>query len=165
MGRGNRDYKVAEAPLGQGFTRYRDGYAKAAWLFDGTTFWTFDDPAIMNEQARYVRKERLGGIMFWELSGDTPDGELIAAIADGLGELEPRPGNPLRGRARRAAPSPPARSARRGALISGGPRSGPFRGLRARDLLPQIPGMRRKSMRPARFELATSASAGQRSIP
>ena len=58
---------------------------KAAWLFDGTTFWTFDDPTIMNEKAHYVRKENLGGIMFWELSGDTPDGELIDAIADGLG--------------------------------------------------------------------------------
>ena len=82
---GSDDYEVTKARLGQGFTRYRDGYQKAAWLFDGTTFWTFDDPAIMNEKARYVRKENLGGIMFWELSGDTPDGELIDAIADGLG--------------------------------------------------------------------------------
>ena len=32
----------------------------------------------------YVREKKLGGIMFWELSGDTPDGELIAAISDGL---------------------------------------------------------------------------------
>lgn len=39
----------------------------------------------MKEKAHYVRKENLGGIMFWELSGDTPDGELIGAIADGLG--------------------------------------------------------------------------------
>jgi chitinase len=82
---GSDDYEVVKARLGQGFTRYRDGYAKAAWLSDGTTFWTFDDPAIMNEKARYVRKENLGGLMFWELSGDTPDGELIGAIADGLG--------------------------------------------------------------------------------
>jgi chitinase len=71
--------------LGQGYARYRDGNAKAAWLFDGTTFWTFDDPAIMLEKAHYARRENLGGIMFWELSGDTPDGELIGAIAEGLG--------------------------------------------------------------------------------
>ena len=39
----------------------------------------------MKEKAHYVRQTDLGGIMFWELSGDTPDGELIGAIAEGLG--------------------------------------------------------------------------------
>jgi chitinase len=47
--------------------------AGAAWLFDGTTFWTFDDPPVMAAKADYVKRNRLGGIMFWELSGDTPD--------------------------------------------------------------------------------------------
>jgi chitinase len=47
--------------------------------------WTFDDPPIMAAKAEYVRRNHLGGIMFWELSGDMPDGELITAIADGLG--------------------------------------------------------------------------------
>jgi len=82
---GVEDYKVAKSRLAQGYARYRDGNARAAWLFDGTTFWTFDDPVIMKEKAHYVRRENLGGIMFWELSGDTPDGELISAIAEGLG--------------------------------------------------------------------------------
>jgi chitinase len=39
---------------------------------------------VMRHKAKYVRKNDLGGIMFWELSGDTPDGELIEAIDDGL---------------------------------------------------------------------------------
>jgi chitinase len=39
---------------------------------------------VMKHKAHYVRKKGLGGIMFWELSGDTPDGELIDAISDGL---------------------------------------------------------------------------------
>jgi len=78
------DYKVAKARLSNGFTRYEDGSAGAAWLFDGTTFWTFDDPPVMTAKAEYVREHKLGGVMFWELSGDTPDGELIHAIADGL---------------------------------------------------------------------------------
>ena len=69
--------------LGSGFTRYEDGEAGAAWLFDGTTFWTFDDPSVMRAKARYVNENKLGGIMFWELSGDTADGELIRAIATG----------------------------------------------------------------------------------
>jgi chitinase len=78
------DYKVAKARLTSGFTRYEDSSAGAAWLFDGTSFWTFDDPPVMTAKAEYVREHKLGGIMFWELSGDTPDGELIHAIADGL---------------------------------------------------------------------------------
>ena len=68
-----------------GFTRYEDPTAGAAWLFDGTTFWTFDDPPIMTAKARYAVQKHLGGIMFWELSGDTPDGELVRAIANGMG--------------------------------------------------------------------------------
>ena len=77
------DYKVVKDRLATGFVRHEDAASGAAWLFDGTTFWTFDDPLIMAAKAEYTRQNRLGGIMFWELSGDTPDGELIAAIADG----------------------------------------------------------------------------------
>jgi chitinase len=81
---GVNDYEVTQALRDSGFTRYWDGRAFAAWLFDGTTFWTFDDPTVMKHKARYVRKNDLGGIMFWELSGDTPNGELIEAIDEGL---------------------------------------------------------------------------------
>jgi chitinase len=77
------DYKVVTNRLASGFVRHEDPVSGAAWLFDGTTFWTYDDPSIMAAKAAYARQNRLGGIMFWELSGDTPDGELISAIADG----------------------------------------------------------------------------------
>jgi chitinase len=80
------DYKVAKTRLDSGFIRYRDDRADAAWLFDGTTFWTFDDQKVMKRKAHYVNGNGLGGLMFWELSGDTPDGELIRAIRDGLSE-------------------------------------------------------------------------------
>jgi len=79
---GVNDYKVVKALTG--FTRYWDRRAGAAWLYDGSTFWTYDDPLVMELKAQYVRKHKLGGLMFWELSGDTPDGELIDAIAGGL---------------------------------------------------------------------------------
>jgi chitinase len=37
-----------------------------------------------------VRLNGLGGVMFWELSGDTSDGELITAIHEGLTGRGPR---------------------------------------------------------------------------
>jgi chitinase len=78
---GDDDYKAVKQLLNQGFTRYDDPSAGAAWLFDGNTFWTFDDPAVMAQKAEYVRERKLGGVMFWELSGDTSNGELISALA------------------------------------------------------------------------------------
>jgi chitinase len=81
---GVEDYKALKGLVGDGFDRFWDGNARAGWIFDGTTFWTFDDPKAMKQKALFVRQQNLGGIMFWELSGDTPDGELIDAIADGL---------------------------------------------------------------------------------
>lgn len=83
---GSEDYKVAKTLLGNGFTRHEDRRAGAAWLFDGTTFWTFDDPRVMTQKAHYVNDNGLGGIMFWELSGDTADGELVHAISAGLSD-------------------------------------------------------------------------------
>ena len=83
---GVNDYDVVKSLSGSGFTRFWDKRSEAAWLFDGTTFWTFDDPAVMAKKAQYVRGNRLGGLMFWELSTDTPDAELIGAIAQGLAD-------------------------------------------------------------------------------
>jgi chitinase len=83
---GVNDYKVVKGLEASGFTRFFDGRAGAAWLYDGTTFWTLDDQDVMQAKARYVQRNRLGGLMFWELSGDTADGELIGAIADGLSD-------------------------------------------------------------------------------
>ena len=77
------DYKVVAGLTASGFTRYEDETG-AAWLFNGSTFWTLDDPPVLRDKAEYVIDNHLGGIMFWELSGDTPDGALIRAIASGL---------------------------------------------------------------------------------
>ena len=43
---GYEDYKVLDEDRQPTATRcYRDLRAGHAWLFDGTTFWTYDDPA------------------------------------------------------------------------------------------------------------------------
>jgi chitinase len=82
---GSEDYKVLQARLAAGeTTRYWDDAAKAAWLFDGNDFWTYDDPQTFCYKTSYIRHNKLRGVMFWELSGDTADGELISAIDLGL---------------------------------------------------------------------------------
>jgi chitinase len=82
---GVEDYKVLKQKRASGgYERYWDGKARAAWLFDGTSFWTFDDPKVMQDKVHYVLKLSLGGVMFWELSGDTPDGELVNTLHEAL---------------------------------------------------------------------------------
>ena len=82
---GAEDYKVLKEKLASGgYNLYWDGKARAAWLFNGNSFWTFDDPKVMKDKAHYVLKLSLGGVMFWELSGDTPDGELVNTLHKAL---------------------------------------------------------------------------------
>lgn len=84
---GMDDYKVLKARLESGsFTRHFDGKTRNAWLYNATTgvFWTYDDDKVMQEKAKFVNHEDLGGVMFWELSGDTADGELVKALGNTL---------------------------------------------------------------------------------
>jgi chitinase len=85
---GVEDYKVLKtkvgAPAGAPFVVYRDTRAGFAWLFDGTTFWTFDDPAVMRQKTAFIRRNGLGGAMVWSLDSDTADAELVSAIDRGL---------------------------------------------------------------------------------
>jgi chitinase len=81
---GVEDYKVLKAKVGAPFTVYRDDRAVFAWLFDGTTFWTFDDPAVMRLKTAYIKRHGLGGAMVWSLDADTADAELVGAISSGL---------------------------------------------------------------------------------
>jgi chitinase len=78
---GIEDYKVLK---NKGYPGYRHPEAEAYWIFDGSTFWTFDDPVSMANKMGYIGTAGLAGAMFWELSGDTSDGELITVIANGL---------------------------------------------------------------------------------
>jgi chitinase len=64
------------------FERFRDGKSQAPWLYDGTSFWTYDDAVSIRRKVEYGRSLRLGGVMVWELSGDSADGKLLKAIAE-----------------------------------------------------------------------------------
>ncbi|MFE6488605.1 glycoside hydrolase family 18 protein [Streptomyces sp. NPDC057757] len=82
---GYEDYKALKKLADSGsYTLHRDRRNGHAWLFDGTTFWTYDDPQVLSTKTDYIRRHRLGGAMIWSLDGDTPDGELIRAIDKGL---------------------------------------------------------------------------------
>lgn len=69
----------------QGFVREWDARAQAPFLWNAQTraFITYDDPQSIAIKAEYVRKHRLGGMMFWELSQDSK-GKLLDAIVSGL---------------------------------------------------------------------------------
>ena len=82
---GTNDYKALKSLIGtDGFERFWDGHTRDAWLFNGNTFWTYDDEQTIQQKALYIRKNGLGGFMFWELSGDDASGSLVGAIAEGL---------------------------------------------------------------------------------
>ena len=63
--------------LAASFSVYRDERSQAPWLFDGGTFWTYEDPISVRYKVSYALHQHLGGVMIWELSGDTADGELL----------------------------------------------------------------------------------------
>jgi len=49
-------------------------------LWSGGNFWSYDCPEALRVKMDYVRSHHLGGVMFWELSQDTDDGELLRAL-------------------------------------------------------------------------------------
>jgi len=62
------------------YDAYRDPLTQAPWLFDGHTFWTYEDPVSIRHKWNYAQKQKLGGAMVWELGNDTPDAELLKTI-------------------------------------------------------------------------------------
>jgi chitinase len=80
FGPGNEDYKNVVKLTKQGFTVHRDLRAGFAWVFDGTTFWTYDDPLVIAQKMFYVRLRGFGGAMVWSLDGDDASGTLTKTI-------------------------------------------------------------------------------------
>jgi chitinase len=80
--KGINDYEVLDAQGRHDF--YGDG---THWTFNGSEFWSYDDAQSLGVKAGYVndRDRPLRGLMFWELSGDAPDGRLLKALRESLG--------------------------------------------------------------------------------
>lgn len=67
-----------------GFISYTDTVSKAPWRYNPTTkrYATFDDQTSIRTKSKYVLDQKLGGIMFWELSLDETSNGLLQAIND-----------------------------------------------------------------------------------
>jgi chitinase len=102
--RGDRPYSYIRTLAGQ-FSVHRDPLSHAEWLFDGQTFWTFDDPVSVRYKASYAAREHLGGVMVWELAEDTRDAELLHVARRALE-------HPLGNKSIGAEPAPALQSAR-----------------------------------------------------
>jgi chitinase len=77
---GIEDYKVLKTKCPATGTVGGTAYAKC-----GSEWWSYDTPATITGKMGYARTQGLGGAFFWEFSGDSSNGELIAAISKGLG--------------------------------------------------------------------------------
>ncbi|MFB9877887.1 glycosyl hydrolase family 18 protein [Planobispora siamensis] len=77
---GNEDYKVLKTRCPATGTVGGTAYAHC-----GNQWWSYDTPATIGGKMGYSKNQGLGGAFFWELSGDTANGELISAMKTGLG--------------------------------------------------------------------------------
>jgi len=66
-----------------GFTRYFQPTSMVPWLFNGSTFITYEDPQSIAAKAQYIKTKALGGAVIWELSQD-PNRVLLNALYKGL---------------------------------------------------------------------------------
>jgi chitinase len=81
---GTEDYKVLKTLTAKGYQLHRDFQDGNSWLSNGTTFWTYDDPAQLLQKTAYIRASGLGGAMMWSLDGDDENASLTKTIAAGL---------------------------------------------------------------------------------
>ncbi|MFI9630142.1 glycoside hydrolase family 18 protein [Streptomyces sp. NPDC052042] len=72
---GIEDYKILKNSCPTTGTVAGTAYARC-----GNNWWSYDTPATIAGKMDYKNQQGLGGTFFWELSGDTTDGELIKAI-------------------------------------------------------------------------------------
>jgi chitinase len=81
---GVNDFKDLDPLRAAGYGAHRDLLSGGFWIYSPTEgiFWGYDDPANAWLKASYVKLRGLGGVAFWEFSGD--DGRLVNALRSGL---------------------------------------------------------------------------------
>jgi chitinase len=81
----DRPYRYIQTLIASS-TVYRDPEAQAPWLYDGNTFWTYEDAVSARFKGEYAQQHSLGGVMVWELGEDSSDAQLLKAVSAGLRE-------------------------------------------------------------------------------
>lgn len=66
-----------------GYVRYWDEEAQAPWLFNGSTFISYDDEQSWKAKAEYVNREGFAGVFYWEHKCDSTR-KLLNAIYENL---------------------------------------------------------------------------------
>ena len=97
---GVEDYKVLKT---LGYPQYRDPITETPWLYDGNTFWSYDDPTSIANKVAYINNRGLRGAMVWSLDGDDATGSLMATVganiqaggASAVDSLPPEQGSKL----------------------------------------------------------------------
>lgn len=73
---GTDDYKDLKKLAG--YTGYRDPITQGYWIYNGSTFWSYDDTTAVIAKINYAKSKGLGGAVSWTIDGD--DGTLLNAI-------------------------------------------------------------------------------------
>lgn len=76
---------ISSTMLNNGYARYWDPIASAPYLYstEKKIFVSYEDPESLALKCKYVLDHKLGGIMFWDYSGD-PTGVLLDTIDRGF---------------------------------------------------------------------------------
>lgn len=69
-----------------GYNYYWDKKAKSPYRYNASKklFATFDDKKSIREKTKFIRRKKLGGIMFWELGQDLKQDGLVEEMENGL---------------------------------------------------------------------------------
>lgn len=72
---------IVSSMLNQGFTRYWDAAASVPYLYSEQKreFVSYEDTESLALKCAYIRRKGLGGVMFWDYTGD-PSGALLNTI-------------------------------------------------------------------------------------
>ena len=65
-------------------TVYRNGVTKQMWKFDGSEFWSYDDPEVLTTKMNYIKERGLGGSMAWSMDGEDKNATLSKTIYNAL---------------------------------------------------------------------------------
>ncbi len=74
---------VANYLNASGYVRHFHTQSQVPWLYNGSTFISYDDEQSMGYKAQYIKTKCLGGVMIWELSQD-PNRVLLNALYNEL---------------------------------------------------------------------------------